>query len=155
MGSQLPEWIQWVQAIAVVVIACVGAWIAYRQSEIASAKLNLDLFDKRYGVYTAIRDAVVHILKYADFSDKELREYNWGVIDAAFLFKDEIEAYTDALRKKIAQYMYVNGQVKHLAHEHPERPQFIDQEHALFAEFEEDLKGLKDRFKPYLNLRRI
>lgn len=54
-GSSLPVWVQVLQALAVPVIAGVGAWIALQQMYLARVKLQHDLFDRRYAVFQAVR----------------------------------------------------------------------------------------------------
>jgi hypothetical protein len=51
----LPWWMQWAQAIALILLSSVGAWIAVKQMRIATAKLNLDLYDRRFKVFEAGR----------------------------------------------------------------------------------------------------
>jgi hypothetical protein len=51
----LPWWMQWAQAIGIGIISAAGVFIAYKQSRIATAKLNLDLYDRRFRVYDAAR----------------------------------------------------------------------------------------------------
>jgi hypothetical protein len=46
--SQLPSWVSYSQALAVPVLAAVGAWIAARQMLIADEKLRNEAFDRRY-----------------------------------------------------------------------------------------------------------
>jgi hypothetical protein len=54
----LPWWMQWAQAIALIVISCLGSWIAYKQARIAAAKLNFDLYQKRFDVFEGARRLV-------------------------------------------------------------------------------------------------
>jgi hypothetical protein len=54
-NKMLPLWIQWPQAILILLISCLGSWIAYKQVRIATAKLNLDLYDRRFKVFDAAR----------------------------------------------------------------------------------------------------
>jgi hypothetical protein len=54
-SSSLPLWVQVLQALAVPVIAAVGAWVALQQMHIARTKLQHDLYDRRYAVFQAVR----------------------------------------------------------------------------------------------------
>jgi hypothetical protein len=53
-SSSLPLWVQLLQALAVPVIAGVGAWVALQQMYLARVKLQHDLFDRRYAVFQAV-----------------------------------------------------------------------------------------------------
>lgn len=60
----MPFWVQVLQALAVPVIAAVGAWVALQQMHIARVKLQHDLYERRYAVFEAVRrfldEAVSH-----------------------------------------------------------------------------------------------
>jgi len=51
----LPLWVKALQALAVPVIAAVGASVAVQQMVIARVKLQHDLYDRRYAVFDAVR----------------------------------------------------------------------------------------------------
>ena len=61
MQNQLPYWVQIIQAlgptIVAVVAACIAGLIALRQWKTAHDKIRLDLFDKRFHIYTAFFSA--------------------------------------------------------------------------------------------------
>jgi len=97
----LPLWVQWTQAVLLLVISCLGAWIAYKQVRIAEAKLNLDLFDKRFKVFEAARKLVRSFLQDGGVETEEILEFNGSVIDAVFLFDPNVETYLDSLRKNV------------------------------------------------------
>jgi uncharacterized protein involved in cysteine biosynthesis len=45
-SSQLPQWVSYLQALTVPVIALLGVWIAARQMLIADEKVWLDFFQQ-------------------------------------------------------------------------------------------------------------
>src|ERR1700722_10009434 len=96
----LPLWVQWPQAILVLVLSCLGAWIAYKQVRIATAKLNLDLYDRRFKVFEAAKNLVSQVMREAHVGRGNISTFNLGVADATFLFEPDIENYLTALRKK-------------------------------------------------------
>ncbi len=83
----LPLWVQWSQALLILFISGLGAWIAYKQVRIAAAKLNLDLYDKRFEVFEAARELVAHVLREANIGTSEIIVFGIGVADAVFLFE--------------------------------------------------------------------
>lgn len=66
----LPWWMQWAQAIALIIISGLGAWIAFKQVRIASAKLNLDLYEKRFSVFNATRNLLILVVQDGDVDAK-------------------------------------------------------------------------------------
>ena len=69
----LPLWIQWLQALAVPVVAAVGAWIALQQMHLARVKLRHDLYDRWFAVYQADRKFSAEVLTHATVEDDQLR----------------------------------------------------------------------------------
>ena len=45
-NCSLPQWVSYLQALAVPIIAAAGMWIAARQMVIADEKLQIDAFDR-------------------------------------------------------------------------------------------------------------
>jgi hypothetical protein len=101
IGYVLPWWMQWVQAIGVAVISGAGVFIAYRQSKIATAKLNLDLYDRRFKIFDAARNLVSEILQEGKPVISSITLFNIRVADTTFLFNADVEEYLTALRKKV------------------------------------------------------
>lgn len=149
----LPWWMQWVQVGGVAFISCVGAWIAYRQSRIAAAKLNLDLYDRRFKVFNAAREfATVALL--TDIESTALPKFQASTIDAVFLFNEEIAKYLDEFGVKIFQLQSSKTHLEH-ATTLKARERFTNeigsQEKIVTAE----LNVLVDKFKPFLKLGNI
>jgi hypothetical protein len=151
----LPEWMQWIQAIAVLVIAGVGVRIAYKQARIAEGKLNLDLFDKRFAVFDAARDMIGKFLREGHIDTQDILIFSANVADAAFLFEWEVEEYLTELRKKAAAAHAKTEQLKAMRDNDKRRDKLIDDiaeiELALGTEHERLVKV----FKPYLQLGNI
>jgi len=55
--------------------------------------ISIELYDRRYPVYSAFWEFVLAILREASVPEKERKEYVEGISDALFLFNDEIDAY--------------------------------------------------------------
>jgi hypothetical protein len=87
-GCPLPVWIEWLQALAVPVIACVGAWIALQQMRLARVKLQHDTYDRKHTVFVAVRSllTVVAGLKRAP-SLEDMRAF---IIEAMFHFQSPL-----------------------------------------------------------------
>jgi len=79
--------------MTVPVVALIGAWIAFRQSETARNKLKLDLFDKRMAVYQSARKAIGTAATHGNLSQEQQIEYLQGVSPAQWLFGPEVFEY--------------------------------------------------------------
>jgi len=152
----LPWWMQWAQAIALIVISCLGSWIAFKQVRIAAAKLNFDLYDKRFKVFEAARQYLVLALQSNDVTPEHTNQFHLGVADAVFLFDKSIEEYLEEFRKKLAKLQMLNFQFRNLRDQEDERRGILaDQlaEQAMVVNDEFDVLVLK--FKPFLKLGNI
>jgi hypothetical protein len=96
--SDLPVWVQCVQVAAVVAIPTVGAWLAWRQVQIARVKLHHNLYPARHKVYEVVRDFLSEVFHTGTASDEALKNYIVGTADAAFLCDPEMVKYIDGIR---------------------------------------------------------
>jgi hypothetical protein len=147
----LPEWMQWVQAIAVLAIAGLGAWIAYQQARIAAARLDFDLFEKRYAVFEGARDFLAKALQNQEFETNELIRFNVTTADTVFLFDQEIVHYLNGLRERIVRLKTLNGRVKTVKNEKM-RNVFIDNAEKLTLELGQEMPVMIGKFTPYMKL---
>jgi hypothetical protein len=152
----LPLWVQWPQAILILLLSCLGAWIAYKQVRIAAAKLNLDLYDRRFKVFEAARTCLVFALQKADMTTEVMNTFYLGTADAIFLFDKGIEEYLDKFRKQMVIFQMMKYSIKNLgADEHEKRGQLADQLAAQMEVLNKELPVLIEKFKPYLKLGNI
>jgi hypothetical protein len=151
----LPLWIQWPQAILLLVLSCLGAWIAYKQVRIATAKLNLDLFDRRFKVFEATRDLLGHIMREGKADVGSIRVFNVGVADAVFLFEEDVTAYLKHLRERAVSLHTKTVQLAALRDESEHRGKLIDQIYVLETRFADEYENMIEVFQPYLKLGNI
>ena len=97
MASQLPLWVQYVQALGIPVagalIAAVSVYIAYQQSQIARQKLDHDRYDHRFHVFAAARQLLSEAVTKDAISDDVLKQFYIGTTDAPFHFRNDIVDY--------------------------------------------------------------
>jgi hypothetical protein len=151
----LPLWVQWAQAILILVISGLGAWIAYKQVQIATAKLNLDLYDKRFEVFEAARNLVVHVLQEGRVDLHEINRFNVGVLDAVFLFEEDVVSYLEHLRKRAIALRTKTEQLRVLGERDPRRDALIDGIADLEGKFADEYARLVNAFKRDLKLGNI
>lgn len=144
------------QVFGVAGISGLGAWIAYRQSRIASAKLNLDLYDRRFKVFEAARTCLVFALQKATVTQEVMNAFHLGVADAVFLFDSDIEEYLEKFRKQMTLLQMINYSMSNVGpDEHERRGQLADKLAAQVELVNKELPVLIEKFKPYLKLGNI
>ncbi|MDB5784790.1 hypothetical protein [Caballeronia mineralivorans] len=127
-------------------IAVVGAWIAYNQYEISQANLRLALFEKRYAVYRAAQEYVLHITQNAHVDLNSSNTFWRETSDAPFLFGHEIVQYRDRMYKNGTE-LYTNTIDKIP----DERRQAAEERHLeLVNWFVAQYEEMQVLFRPYL-----
>jgi hypothetical protein len=96
----LPQWLQYMQAGALVlvplvgtVIAAVGAGIARQQMRIAQQKLDHDRYEKRLKVFAAAHRLLSEAVTADTISDQNFKQFIVDIVEAPFHFGDEIVSY--------------------------------------------------------------
>ena len=101
MQTQLPLWVQYVQALGVpfaaFVFGVVTAVISFKQYQTSLHRYRYDLFERRYKVYSAIADLFGEILREDKVSPEAYAKFITSVQEAKFLFGDEVKIYIDKL----------------------------------------------------------
>jgi hypothetical protein len=108
-GSELPDWVSYLQALAVPVIGAAitatGVWVAACQMLIAHERFEFDIFDKRYerrvSVYEATRKILQSVFVLDTIPDEEIKAYGLHTLDAQFLFDESLFSYLRELLQRI------------------------------------------------------
>jgi hypothetical protein len=107
------DWIDWFQALLtpLIVIAVVG--VAFAQWWTARNRFRLDLFDRRWAVYIAVRDAIGEMFTHSDISREAQMRFLTGIRGAAWLFDQHIDKYLrEEVWKRIAHLEGANAVYK-------------------------------------------
>ena len=83
-----------------ILIAISLVCIAYQNWRIQKDKLRLDLYDKRYKIFQAIKDLSTSFLKNGVTNRKDLNQFIIDTSEVDFLFEDDIKENIDEIRKK-------------------------------------------------------
>jgi hypothetical protein len=140
--------------VAAILVSCFLAYVAWHQWQLAQHKLRLELFDRRYRVFQALRKFLSAILSHARFSDAELFEYYAGTSDAEFLFGADVVDYLSqvkgrALGMQLHQKLYAPLPVGE------ERSKHVAAEHVELLWLNDQLVEMTRVFRPYLSFSEI
>src|SRR5271166_908276 len=150
----VPLWLQYLQVLAVLLVPAIGAWIAWRQVQIARVKLQHDLYDRRFAVFEAARKLLVEVITHGDVSNNSLTTYAIATADAIFLLDDpKLCEHLKEIRKRSSILHTIKFTMEPLP--------AGDQKAALSKQASEHLLWLNDQldvlvehFKPFLMLER-
>jgi hypothetical protein len=154
-ASALPAWLQYTQVIAVIVVALVGAWIAYKQFQLAEVKLKHDLYDRRFAVFEAARQLLYAVFRDFNASDQTIFAYKAGTSEAVFLLNDDDDDIVAFLEELLKHATHLRA-LKETATQSPTgSQQKVDSNNKATAEltwFAAQLDILIKKFQPFLVL---
>jgi len=113
--SSPPSWLEVAKALSpafvALVIGLIAAVIAWRQAQIASAKLKLDLFDKRLKVFDAVW-ALLAASHVKSEDDPSVAAFYEQLPKAAFLFDANVRDYVETVRTKLQQLRHAAASIR-------------------------------------------
>jgi hypothetical protein len=131
-------------------VAAVAVSIAYQQFSVAREKLKLDLFEKRFTVFTAARRFLSHILQHGGLlALDELGQYRADVAEATFLFDDDVTDFLAEIDRRALHLWTLHETFKGTepGPTHATLAEEISQELEWLAN---QLVMLKPAFEPYM-----
>ena len=120
---------------------------------IGTAKLNLDLYDRRFKVFEATRALLGRFLIEGTFTPEEITKFSAATSEAVFLFEADVPNYLNALREKAFAHRKMNRQTKTAPDDKIE--QIADEMAEIEDQMSEEIPRLISVFKPYLKLGNI
>jgi hypothetical protein len=127
------------------------------QRKIAAARLNFDLYAKRYVVFEVARRLLREVVQSGHVDAKEVINFNIETADAPFLFERDVVNYLDELRNKILRLKRLQAQESAAdeADEEEKRQRLVDLAADQHQELNSELEIIVEKFKPYLKLGNI
>lgn len=88
-----PGWVQVASALLTPIVAIFGVYIARQQWLTARSKLNFDLFEKRYKIYSAAEKIIYKIIQNGSYDNSDFHYFMRDTKEARWLFNEEVHAY--------------------------------------------------------------
>jgi len=146
-----PPWLQVLQGLLTPVIAMFAVYIAYQQHKTARERLRLDLYNKRFSVYEALRDLLALIAREARVDLKHIFEFTGKTRDADFLFGAEVTGYIEEVRRRAIDFRYLSDKLgADTLPAGPERDTIVEREHEHLEWFLGQFDIMQSMFRPYL-----
>jgi len=128
-------------------IALIGAWVAFQQMMIARARLNHDLFERRFAVYITTRNYIKEMLQYNGGTQENAVTW-WAVAcRAPFLFEKQIVNHIKEVGDRGSRMRARVGDKP--IYEDPNHVEEYNEQYMWFIEAFDELEG---RFQDSLNL---
>lgn len=114
--------------LATIVIGGIAAYIAYQQWKVSRAKLQLDLFEKRFAIFDATWTELSRAIqdRWQEFATPQFTNL---IPQAEFLFSPEISNYMREIASKLSENWLIAQKTK--ANHNVIPPEFIEKQAAL------------------------
>ena len=147
------DWVDYLSALLVPMVAVVGAVIAWQQWRINRARLKNELFDRRYEQFCVVRDFIGSIMTSGRSTTEEQRKYLVGTRGMGFLFDKKIVEYMDEnIWKPAIDLECLESELQGVP-VGKERTDNVHKQRDIKLKLHEELKNLEGRFEKYLQLR--
>ncbi len=144
------------QMVFTVVLSGLTLILLYKQYRIQRYRVKMDLFDRRFKVYSHLRK-FIHIGRGEGGTKLEVvQDLLSNIPEHEFIFDNdgEIVKYVNELWKKGLKYHHIRKEVDYLnpnSIESSERQPLLDELHQLTHHFNEEYDLIKNRFHKYLH----
>jgi hypothetical protein len=95
-----------------VLVASFAAYVAYQQYRVGREKLKLDLFEKRFSVFSATRHILSRISSEGSMPPEVVFKFRTAVSEASFLFDSDISNYLNEIDKCALRLWVIDEKLK-------------------------------------------
>jgi uncharacterized membrane protein len=150
--TDIPLWLKYGQAIALIALPMVGAWIAWEQMQIARAKLKNDLYDRRFKVYDATMELLSHALTHGRVSDEALHKFALQTAESTFLFEEEVILFLKEIRTNASNVWVFGGTLQQGGLSAADRANYAKMVGNALGTLNAKIDQIQSVFRPYLGL---
>ncbi|OIP98866.1 MAG: hypothetical protein AUK35_09715 [Zetaproteobacteria bacterium CG2_30_46_52] len=93
--NSVPHWTTYLAALLTPTIAILGSFIAYRQWKLAQNRLKLELFDRRFSIYSATQSLLSSIMRDGKARDDEVYNFLTATREAKWLLSFSVADYLE------------------------------------------------------------
>jgi uncharacterized coiled-coil protein SlyX len=135
-----------------ILVGALAAYIAFQQYRINRERFKLDLFEKRFSVFSAVRKLLSIVLRDAKADYTDLFEYRASTAEATFLFGNDITDYLAEIDKQFLRLHVTEASLKGEITPDVMNKMIAENQQAL-TWLTDQLPELKERFSPYLRFK--
>ena len=145
--------IEILSALLTPVIAVVTTYIAIQQFRTNQAKFKLEMFEKRYAIYSEIKTYIQLSVREGTVTHGAILELNEQTHDVFFLFDESVDRYIAELRSNGARLIYLNSCLSDQALGiGEERSRLAEESAQIHTWFGAQLEQAKQVFKRFLRI---
>lgn len=132
--------------------------VAAHQLQIATKKLNFDLYEKRFRIFQETKDFILRIAKEGKIDILEVHDFNININEAKFLFSVDIVQFLQELQKRVLNYSHLTEEINNhnLFPVHSaEYAEKVREWAELSKWFTCEYEHVEDRFLAYLDFKNL
>ena len=150
MASQLPVWVQYLQAFSTPAIAVLAIVIGVAQWRTAHQRAVLDLFDRRMEIYEAISHVIGGVVGSGTVPTCVANEFARTRHRVDLLFGPEVQLYLDDINQALSKHHSAEAAEEHGTEE--ERHRAMDARHAAFLKIAAFFEEFPKLVRPYVKM---
>jgi hypothetical protein len=155
-GPSLVFW--YLQGALTLVIAFIAGAISLQQYKTNAGKVKLDLFDRRFRVFDAVRKVIGVVLRKGGAPAEKLQEFYRQTLEADFLFGAEIRSYLNEIHRRADKLWTESEMVRDAQPGTPlpiDRTKWAKEHQAEMKWFDDQARVVTEKFKKYLDTSRL
>ena len=130
-------------------LAGFAGYVTYQQFKLGREKFKLDLFEKRFSVFAAVRKFLSQLATEGQVSIAQVLQVQASVAEASFLFESDINDYLAEIAKRALRMHAVQAKLK-VASSGDDRSRLLEDDAAESTWIADQLSLLESKFAPYL-----
>jgi len=138
-------------SVIAVIAALVAGYIALRQWQTAHYRLRLDMYDKRFVVYEAVKSLASTIGLHGQVTIDDLGEFYHGVRGAEFLFDGDTRDFVEKIGIMAFKARMMRASLDKQP-DHPREAKLSDEEEDILDFIRNQSEHLEPLFRRYLDL---
>jgi hypothetical protein len=147
--TQVPYWIQVLQALATPAIAGLALVIGLMQWRTSHQRAALDLFDKRFELYMELRAIISQVLTHGTVHQDTAIVFLRAADKAQFLFGPKVTAYLNSVYKLLVEHGNAEDMMKM---EGPEYEKWVKKKYDAFGEISKFYVLSLTLIQPYIRM---
>jgi hypothetical protein len=106
--AEYEQYIDFLSACLIPLIATVTIYIAYQQYRISRLKQKQELFDKRWAVYQTVMETLDYVMHTGNTNNNQLLRFNIARNNGYFFFGEKVDMYLNEMYDKLVDLQEMN-----------------------------------------------
>jgi hypothetical protein len=143
------------KAVTPLVIGLLAAYIAWQQWRTNRQKLKLEVFDRRFKIYSCAKKILDDLAGGSNVDESDLAAFHRNVAESPFLYPPELSIFLNKIPKLVATFEVLDREKDRVELAGQDSDSVDDRFVAASGELDDATRFLVTRFGPLLDLRNL